>query len=242
MTVNSDFSVVTWDTSPDPSIGWPARVQRAVRVLLDRTSVETLLDYDDDLQPHEVDEHSLAELIADSEGVLTLIGTGSGKDRVEEWFVRMAFVVGDPLIGSATSAHIELPSSMKSSEAPDIFHELLAVWNASWGCVESRQNVEQIQSEVPQGSSLSLHLDRMLHWRTWFGAERAQRLPVKLLAGRPGVGVRWVQGGVEISLDDQWPGEDVLRQRQRELEPLLFDAGADRASRQGGLWRRLRGG
>jgi hypothetical protein len=245
MSVRSDLTAVAWERPSERSAeGWPQRIERTLEVVLEHTAVERLLRYDEEYRPHEVavGEGAIAELVREGEegkrpeGVLGLTGTGSG--GVDEWWVRIRFTLGDLLIGSSNSATIGLPGPADSSEAPDVFYECLKAWHADWGCIRSRRNIDLRQEEIPTGESLSFPLERMLHWVTWFGPGRTKGLALRRLEGREDVAVREVRGGVEVSLGAQWPGAEVLRDRQRELEPLLF--GAQKKGPHGVL-RRLRG-
>jgi hypothetical protein len=94
------------------------------------------------------------------------------------------------------------------------------------------------QEETPTGESLSFPLERMLHWVTWFGPGRTEGLALQRLERREDVAVLQVHRGVEVSLGARWPGAEVLRGRQRELEPLLF---GDHKKGPRGVLRRLRG-
>jgi hypothetical protein len=245
MSVRSEFTVVAWERPSEHSAEvWPQRIERTLEVVLEHTAVDRLLRYDEEYRPHEVavGEGAIAALVREGqegkrpEGVLGLTGTGPG--GVDEWWVRIRFTLGDLLTGRSNSATIGLPGPADPSEAPGVFHDCLKVWHADWGCIQSERDIDLREQEVPAGESLSFPLERMLHWVTWFGPGRTKGLALQRLERREDVAVREVRGGVEVSVGAQWPGAEVLRDRQRELEPLLFD---DHKKGPRGVLRRLRG-
>ena len=65
-------------------------------------------------------------------------------------------------------------------------------------------------------------IDRMLHWRNYFGPERAGELDPEAVAGREEVIVGPLHEGVQVVLGERWESDEVLYERQRELEPLLL--------------------
>ncbi len=65
-------------------------------------------------------------------------------------------------------------------------------------------------------------ISSLLHWVTYFGPERAAEIDVTVVEGRSDVTVRSLHDGLEIVLGEQWDSDAALRDRQRELEPLIL--------------------
>lgn len=252
MSTHSDtLKALVWAPAQEaPRRLWVDRIAAALGALVDDADVSLILRYDEARHPHPVapdDVDALEAIVAatvNTEGGsvfhrlgsdLGLIAVGPTGDP-DDGFTRVGFSVGVSAEGMMNVAEADVPTGA----APVVLRRWIGAWSPMFACVISSSNLDARREEIEPGVAGEiprLDLDQMLHWVSWYGPDRAASLPLDRLAGRADVSLQEVHGGTEIRLGEQWPGETVLRERQRQLEPLLFS----RDSVERGLWRRLRG-
>lgn len=247
---HTDFTVVLWrDLETAPLSEWAERCSRLMEAIRTASPVRRFLVYDDRRVAHDVpvEPSALADLIAskiptDSPGLgtsLDLICT-DGSDPERSWHWRLGMGVGliatEPGLGG-NNVGLELDTGT----APDLARRLMGAsvcaWSPVWACVRSRENSSiRREQDQPKAGWPPPRLDRMLHWCTYFGPERARALEFAKVRGRPDLALQPLHEGVELVLGETWESDESLLARQREIEPLLFaaDSVAKRIARRFG--------
>lgn len=115
--------------------------------------------------------------------------------------------------------------------APDVarrvFEATVPAWSPCWGCLQCDRNVD-LRDDEHEGPQ-PLAIDRVLHWRTYFGPGSPVDVDLRAVRRVPDVAVRELHQGTEISLGGRWQGEDALLELQRRAEPAVLDPSSLRA-------------
>ena len=234
----SGFTIVMWG-APEraPATAWAPRVAGVLGALEEHAGVSRFVRYERRV-PHAVasDEQSVLAFLrshppsVDDAGVAHpdvgietgLIGFDERED--EEPLCQVSIHVGDQRSQNNLSAHFY---PHVDPQAPfEAFPGCVRAFSPRWACVKSipndRRRADEFEESLPPGVREMMRIDRMLHWRNYFGPERAGELDPGAVAGREEVIVGPLHEGVQVVLGERWESDAVLYERQRELEPLLL--------------------
>ena len=221
-----------------PATAWAHRVAGVLGALEEHAGVERFVRYDERRVAHAVasDEQAVLAFLRshptnlDDAGVpqpdegiqTTLIGFDERDD--DEPLCRVEIHVGDQRSQNDLIAHFY---PHVDPQAPfEAFPGCVRAFSPAWACVESipnmRRRLDEFEESLPPGVREMMRIDRMLHWRTYLGPGRASEIDPAAVAGREDVLVRPLHKGVEVILGERWESDEVLYERQRELEPLLL--------------------
>ncbi len=122
---------------------------------------------------------------------------------------------------------VRLDPETGAEVARAVLEACVSEWSPFWGCVISDANEDGRQDEFeatlgPEDEGRLLPISSRLHWVTFFGPARAAELDLAAVESRQDVIVQPLSDGVEVVLGERWESDEVLRERQRELEPLLL--------------------
>ena len=234
----SGFAIVMWG-APEraPATAWAPRVAGVLGALEEHAGVARFVRYDERRVAHAVasDEQSVLAFLGshptnlDDAGVpqpdegirTTLIGFDERED--DESLCQVSIHVGDQRSQNTLSADF----SHLDPQAPyEAFPGCVRAFSPTWACVVSnpnmRRRLDEFEESLPPGVWEMMRIDRMLHWRNYFGPERAGELDPGAVADRQDVIVGPLHEGVQVILGERWESDEVLYERQRELEPLLL--------------------
>ena len=226
------FNIVMWRPAEHVLFEtWAERVTTMLQAL-SAAGVDKVVRYDANRVPHEVapDPEAVQAVLqarspsTDDAGVVhpevgidvTLIGFRDTEEQRS--LCEILLHVGDQR--SKNDCVVAFKPDVPPAEARSGFTACVEAWTPDWACLESSVNSRQRREELTEGERVPF--DQRLHWRTYFGPERAANLPLAKLDGRPDVILRPLHLGVEIVLGEDWQSDEALRARQRELGPLLF--------------------
>ena len=236
------FTTLLWTTGSDapPRRVWAERVRVALHALQEHAGIERFWTVE--REPHEVslETPALERLIAAGQSTddagrpwpemgstFEVLCTGPGDDPARPRF-RAGFTVDstarEPLKNLLS---VRFDPQTGASAARAVLEACVPAWSPYWGCVQSSANVDEREEELeemssPEDEGLLLPISSLLHWITYFGPERAAELDVTSVEDRSDVTVHPLHEGVEVVLGERWESDEVLRARQREIEPLVL--------------------
>lgn len=231
------FKVTLWRPPEQAPLDvWAARVLGVLKALRDDGGVGAVVRYDDRRVAHEValDHAAIVELIdgrdphRDAVGKpmprlgksLDLIGVRAADDP-EGSLCRVSLGVLISAERVKNTCLVRFERGVAPEAAYRAFPGCVGSWSPDWGCVGTGANAD-VRYGLDYAGEEPSPVDQMLHWRTYFGPERARGLDFEAIEGRDGVVVRGLGEGVEVILGERWESDEALLKRQRELEPLLF--------------------
>lgn len=224
----NSFEIVMW-RAPQAAAdtAWAQRVAGVLGALEAHAGVERFVRYDERRVAHEVatDEEAVLAFLRshptsrDDAGVphpevgieTTLIGLGDG----ESLWCQAEIHVGDER--SKNNLSVDFYEHVGPQAPFEAFSACVSAFSPMWASVTSLCNRRQRRDEGDAPP-----ISAQLHWRTYLGPGRAGEIDPAAVAGREDVLVRPLHKGVEVILGERWESDEVLRQRQRELEPLLL--------------------
>jgi hypothetical protein len=233
------FSVVMQrDSEPTPVDVWGERLSGVLRALQEHAGVARVLRWESRHEFYEIAVEtaavtaflrSLPVSIDDAgvpqpkAGVVTSVhgvGPGGAKDTLCD--IRLS--TGErKLVPNTCIVHFRRPVSPE--RMPGLFADCIAAFSPSWAAVESDANLDARLDEEEEAGLPKPPADARLHWHTYLGPERAASLNLDSLRRRDDVTVQRLHEGVEVVLGGRWESNETLREKQRELEPLLFATG-----------------
>ncbi len=234
----TSFTTLLWTTTSEvlPRIYWAERMLVAFRALQEHAGVERFWTVGFEPQQISLEPAAIEDLITATQstddvgqphpGLGSTFGvlcTGPDGDPSRPRF-RVGFTV-DSTPKNRLSVSFDPETSADAARA--VLEACVPAWSPSWGCVESETNSKARQDEfdqtlAPEDDGLLVPISSLLHWVTYFGPERAAEIDVTVVEGRSDVTVRSLHDGLEIVLGEQWDSDAALRDRQRELEPLIL--------------------
>lgn len=236
------FSTIIWTATSDclPPSTWAKRILVALEALREHAGIDRFWTVGREPDEVALSVPALEQLIVrhqatDDDGrpwpemgsTFALLCTDPGVDPMRPRF-RVRFTVGsaveEPLKNSFV---VNFDPATSADTARAVLEACVPAWDACWGCVWSSANGAERRDEFEQvvpadEQRLPLPIDSMLHWVTYFGAERAARISPSAVESTSDVTVRPFREGVEVVLGERWESDAVLRSRQRTIEPLLL--------------------
>lgn len=155
-------------------------------------------------------------------GIVTMLEGVAAGDRDEESLCQISLSTGER--GPTPNyCNVRFWRALPPDPVPRLFADCVEAFSPSWAAVESDANMEERLDEEAETGAQPVLVHEMLHWRTYFAADRVPTSALARLRGRDDVIVRELHEGVEVVLGERWESSQGLRRKQRELEPLLFD-------------------
>ena len=224
--------------SPEPASPdvWGERLNGVLRALREHVRVERVLRWESRTAVREVspEPSSLADYLRSrpvsvddagvphpEAGIVTALEGVAMGDRDEESLCEISLSTGER--GPTPNyCNVRFWRSLPPDPMPRLFADCVEAFSPTWAGVESDANMEERLDEEEAGAQPVL-VHEMLHWCTYFAADRVPTMLLARVRGRDDVIVRELHEGVEVVLGERWESNQALRRRQRELEPLLFD-------------------
>jgi hypothetical protein len=220
-------------TSPDV---WGQRLYGVLHALREHVGVERVLRWESRTDVREVpaDPDALADYLRSRPvsvddagvphpevGIVTMLEGVASEDRDEESLCEISLSTGER--GPTPNyCNVRFWRALPPDPMPRLFADCVEGFSPSWAALESDANMEDRLDEEEEADAQPVPVHEMLHWRTYFAAERVPRSGLAALEGRNDVIVRELRKGVEVALGERWESNAALRAKQRKLEPLLF--------------------